>query len=174
MRPVPDKHTPHTLARRVRRRVLKALLALSVLTVTVVPAGAAAAAADSGYRVVVALLGSTNLLLEQNHSRLIHSLGLDHRQDYRWVVMVNPAGAAKTKELANWLSRGRTILVPVLKHAGRISALAKALSAVDDDLPVLIIDDEADQAPLVRLPRPEALAGEQQVLRALRPHRRSE
>lgn len=50
MRPVPDKHTPHTLARLVRRRVLKALLALSVLTVTVVPAGAAAAAADSAQR----------------------------------------------------------------------------------------------------------------------------
>src|SRR5215217_2098781 len=39
-----------------------------------------AAAADSGYRVIVALLGSTNLLLEQNQSRLIQALGLDHRQ----------------------------------------------------------------------------------------------
>ena len=108
-----------------------------------------AAAADSGYRVIVALLGSTNLLLEQNHSRLIQALGLDHRQDYRWVVMVNPSGVARTKEMADWLSRGRTVLVPVLKHAGRISALAKVLSSADAaNMPVLIIDDEADQASL--------------------------
>ena len=108
-----------------------------------------AAAADSGYRVIVALLGSTNLLLEQNQGRLLEALGLDLRQDYRWVVMMNPSGVARTKEMTDWLSRGRTVLVPVLKHAGRISALAKVLSGVDTgDMPVLIIDDEADQASL--------------------------
>ncbi len=108
-----------------------------------------AAAADSGYRVVVALLGSTNLLLQQNQSRLLGALGMDQRQDYRWVSMTNPAGATKAKEMANWLSRGRTILIPVLKHAGRIDALAKMFVTADvAALPVLIVDDEADQASL--------------------------
>lgn len=47
MRSVPVKHTPHTLARLVRRTTVQALLALSLLAVTVAPARAAAAAADA-------------------------------------------------------------------------------------------------------------------------------
>ncbi len=63
-RPVPDKHTPHTLVRTVRRTVVQALLALSVLVVTVVPARAAAAAsgaapAQRGCTVVYFDLGET-------------------------------------------------------------------------------------------------------------------
>ena len=108
-----------------------------------------AAAADAGYRIVVAMLGSTNLLLDQNQERLATALGLDTREDYRWVSMPNVAGVAKTKELKNWLARDRTLLLPVLKHPGRIEALAKTLAAAGAaELPVLIVDDEADQASL--------------------------
>ena len=89
-----------------------------------------AAAADAGYRVVIALMGSTNLLLQQNQERLEQALGLVHREDYRWVQMSNPSGVAKAKELRNWLDRGRVVLVPVLKHAGRIDALANVLTRV--------------------------------------------
>ena len=46
-----------------------------------------AAAADHGYRVIVALLGSTNLLLDQNTSRIESELGIGTRSDYRWVAM---------------------------------------------------------------------------------------
>lgn len=52
-----------------------------------------AASADSGYRVIVAILGSTNLLLEQNDDRLSRALGIGTRTDYRWVRMVNPSTA---------------------------------------------------------------------------------
>ncbi len=38
--------------------------------------------------------------------------------------------------------------MPVLKHAGRINALAEVLKLAGEDTPVLIIDDEADQASL--------------------------
>jgi len=107
-----------------------------------------AAAADSGYRVVIALLGSTNLLLEQNSSRLHSALGFGEREDYLWVSITNPAGTAKTKELRDWLGRGRTVLIPLLKHAGRINALAQVLTSAGIDAPVLIVDDEADQASL--------------------------
>lgn len=108
-----------------------------------------AAAADAGYRIIVALLGSTNLLLQQNQDRLLTSLGMSSREDYRWVHMTNPAGVAKAKEMRNWLDRDRVLLVPVLKHAGRINSLAGVLEQVAaDSLPVLIVDDEADQASL--------------------------
>jgi hypothetical protein len=108
-----------------------------------------AAAADEGYRIVVALLGSTNLLLDQNQDRLVAALGLGVREDYRWVSMANPAGTGKAKDLRDWLDRGRTVLIPLLKHAGRISAAADVLERSGvSDLPVLIVDDEADQASL--------------------------
>ncbi len=107
-----------------------------------------AAAADAGYRVVVALLGSTNLLLQQNQERLLVALGVGEREDYRWVHMTNPAGVPKAKEMRNWLDRDRTVLVPVLKHAGRLDALATVLTKATQGLPVLVVDDEADQASL--------------------------
>ena len=107
-----------------------------------------AAAADQGYRIVVALMGSTNLLLQQNQDRLLAALHLGAREDYVWVHMTNPAGTSKAKEMANWLGRDRVILVPVLKNAGRIDALAGVLTQLEGDIPVLIVDDEADQASL--------------------------
>ena len=110
-----------------------------------------AAAADAGYRVVIALLGSTNLLLDQNKARLADALGIGSRTDYRWVEIANPSADRGGKEVASWLGRDRCVLIPVLKHAGRINALAGALTHVAAEypgLPVLIVDDEADQASL--------------------------
>lgn len=107
------------------------------------------AAVDAGYRIVVALLGSTNLLLQQNQERLLGALGVGEREDYRWIHMTNPSGVARAREMKDWLDRDRVLLIPVLKHAGRIDALAKILeSLVSSSLPVLLVDDEADQASL--------------------------
>jgi hypothetical protein len=109
------------------------------------------AAADAGYRVVVALMGSTNLLLAQNQERLGRALRLGDRTDYRWVLMTNPSGASGAKEMRGWIDRDRVVLVPVLKHAARIAALAGVLARALEELPgaaVLIVDDEADQASL--------------------------
>ncbi len=108
-----------------------------------------AAAADQGYRVVIALLGTTNLLLDQNRDRIEGDLGIPTRTDYQWVVQPDINGRAGTNTLKEWLNRGRTILVPILKHAGRIRGVADACSRLDlAEVPVLIIDDEADQASL--------------------------
>ncbi len=109
-----------------------------------------AAGADEGYRIVVALLGGTNLLLGQNRARLETSLGIGTRNDYRWVTEPNPSGATAVKRLANWIDRDRVILVPVLKHAGRINAVASTLARIAEitTIPVLLVDDEADQASL--------------------------
>lgn len=108
----------------------------------------AAAAADSGYQVIVALLGSTNLLLDQNKERLEGSLGITSRNDYVWISEKNPASDAAGKKLRNFVDMGRVCLVPVLKHAGRIRAVAQQLAKMPDEIRVLIIDDEADQASL--------------------------
>jgi hypothetical protein len=108
----------------------------------------AAAAADRGYQVIVALLGSTNLLLEQNRQRLEAALGITTRHDYRWISEVNPSSEAAGKKLVKFIDNGRVCLIPLLKHAGRIQSAARQLEKLPDSLPVLIIDDEADQASL--------------------------
>ena len=106
-----------------------------------------AAAADSGYRIAIALLGSTNLLLDQNRQRVEGALGIGNRHDYVWVSEVNPSGLSGAKSITTHLSRDRVVFLPVLKHAGRIRALAEALKGLGD-VPTLIVDDEADQASL--------------------------
>lgn len=106
-----------------------------------------ASAADAGYKIAVALLGSTNLLLDQNRHRVEEALGIGKRHDYVWVTLPNPAGASGAKSIKTHLARDRVLLIPVLKHAGRIRALAQALAGLRE-VPTLIIDDEADQASL--------------------------
>lgn len=107
-----------------------------------------AAAADDGYQLIVALLGSTRLLLDQNKSRLEKSLGIGTRADYVWISETNPVTDASGKRIKDFIERGRVCLVPVLKHAGRIRDVAKQLARLPKNLKVLIIDDEADQASL--------------------------
>src|SRR5438552_3771003 len=41
-----------------------------------------AGAADAGYRLIIAFLGSTNILLDQNTKRIYRSLGVEERTDY--------------------------------------------------------------------------------------------
>lgn len=124
-----------------------------------------AAAADNGYRVIVALLGGTNLLLDQNCARLEQALGIGARQDYVWVTEGSPSGPAAAKRIADWLQRDRVVFVPVLKHAGRIRALTECLARLPDvNLPVLIVDDEADQASL----NTQGTAAESKTYEALR------
>lgn len=106
-----------------------------------------ASAADSGYRIVVALLGSTLLLRDQNRDRLEDLLGI-RLANYQWISLDSIKGASSSKELNEWLQKGRTIFLPVLKHAGHITKVANAIKKVASDLPILIIDDEADQASL--------------------------
>jgi Z1 domain-containing protein len=107
-----------------------------------------AGAADAGYRLIIAFLGSTNILLDQNTKRIYRSLGVEERTDYRWAPMRNPGGTTGTRELRDWLAKGRTVLITMLKHAGRIDALTTAIERAAADGPVLIVDDEADQASL--------------------------
>jgi hypothetical protein len=130
----------------------------------------AAAAADAGYRVVVAILGSTNLLLEQNAARLTDALGIGGpRKDYKWIHVSSPSGVARAREVRDRLDKGRVVLISVLKHAGRINAVADVLRrAAVGDAPVLVIDDEADQASLNTHVSAATTSRTYEALRALR------
>jgi hypothetical protein len=111
-----------------------------------------AKAADHGYRIIITFLGSTNLLLSQNADRIETAIGIGdkgERRDYQWFAMQNPSGSSSAKELADFIAKDKTILISVLKHAGRIDALAEVLlKAKVANIPTLIVDDEADQASL--------------------------
>jgi hypothetical protein len=107
-----------------------------------------AAAADRGFQVVVAILGSTILLRNQNSQRLEQSLGLTEN-NYRWVSITEFNSRRTPKEIQNWIERGRVVLLPVLKNAKMISKVRGVLGSVAlSGIRCLVIDDEADQASL--------------------------
>jgi hypothetical protein len=106
-------------------------------------------AADEGYSIIIALLGVTNLLLNQNLSRIEQALGLNDRNDFQWLTECNPSGRRTASRIEDYLDRGRTVFLPALKHAGRIDKMAEVLRLASiGDRAVLIIDDEADQTSL--------------------------
>ena len=90
-----------------------------------------AAAYDAGYRIVVALLGSTNLLLEQNERRFLDTLKVNSRNDFRWISVRNPKGRSDRAKVAENLDKGRVVFIPVLKHAKRINNLAELLNELN-------------------------------------------
>lgn len=114
--------------------------------------GLGALAHDKGYRVVVAILGSTNLLLAQNTRRLLAGLGLAEglTSDYVWAHLDPTVEKLRLgRDVDHYLGTERTILITVLKNSRRLRTVAEHLERLDlREVPALIIDDEADQASL--------------------------
>lgn len=122
-----------------------------------------ALARDNGYGIVIVLAGVNNLLKDQSVGRLVDDLMLESFTT-EWRNYTNPGGktiAATNSEftdmqgrLASWhkfqaggAKRKPTLLVTVLKHSGRLNGLANLLQMLDlESTPVLLIDDESDQA----------------------------
>ena len=127
----------------------------------------AALARDNGFRIVVLLTGTSKPLLEQSTSRLRDDLRISNLSapNRAWLTLVNPsprnrAGATISQALEAWddpdvPAEGRqTLLLPVMKHVTHLRNLREALSSLGPQIefsPVLIIDDEADQAGLNNL-----------------------
>ena len=120
-------------------------------------------ARDNGFQVVIVVTGISNLLLEQSTDRLRRDLALDQLgQPRRWVEFKNPSygeSIATIQEIRNVLEdwrdpgmpegRRKTILITVLKHHQHLRNLARIFGEIEmSSVPVLIIDDEADQASL--------------------------
>lgn len=105
-----------------------------------------AMACDRGYRLIIAMLGSTTLLTDQNRTRVEEYLGVENHE-YIWksISKINVRDTAH--EIEDYLGRGRTVLVPFIKNASVIDKLSGLLNSLNlADVKVLIVDDEADQA----------------------------
>jgi hypothetical protein len=121
----------------------------------------AALARDNEFAVVIVIAGTSVPLLEQSTRRLEADLRINTRQDRAWLhvssdVINKPSNKTGLKNtVAEWhdmavpAEERRTILVTAMKHHGHLRKVIKALQGLDlNGLPVLLIDDEADQASL--------------------------
>lgn len=128
----------------------------------------AALAKDNGYAMVILIGGTSLYLLSQTEGRLVKDLQLDKKRTWLHVLGPRGGGSAATKEarisadaqtiqsaLDEWddeecdPDERRTVVVTVMKHAGNLASLEKLIGKLQmPNAPVLIIDDEADQASL--------------------------
>lgn len=118
----------------------------------------AALARDNGYRMVIVITGISIPLLGQGSSRLREDLRLETRSDHRWKFFMNPA-MEKQRTIANALadweeavksgSEPEAVLITVMKNHVHLQNLIGLLRSLNlGGCPVLVIDDEADQAGL--------------------------
>jgi hypothetical protein len=120
----------------------------------------AALARDNGFRMVIVITGVSKPLFVQSETRLKNDLRLQTRPDRKWQHYSNPHAndserRSITDTLADWddLSvpeqERRTVLVTVMKNHAHLNNLIQLLNLLPlNNVPVLIIDDEADQAGL--------------------------
>lgn len=122
-----------------------------------------ALARDNGYPLIIVIAGTSIPLTDQSQRRLRHDLRLDTREDRCWKYLHNPRVENQDHtRIANILedwrdpnvpsSQRATVLITVMKHHGHLQHLTNVLSQVElNGIPVLIFDDEADQAGLNNL-----------------------
>ena len=121
----------------------------------------AALACDNDFRIVIVVAGIANPLLAQSTGRLRRDLRLDEpNRVRRWMQFQNPSLDDATLQairdvLDDWRDPTtpdeykKTVLITVLKNHRRLQNLADLIRSLDvQRVPVLIIDDEADQASL--------------------------
>lgn len=122
----------------------------------------AALARDNGYPLVIVVTGTSNPLLDQSTSRLEQDLRLQSNR--KWQLFRNPKPDTQQKTgdtqsiadvLKDWQDprlkdhRRKTTLITVLKNTTHLKNLNRVLLQLDLKVtPVLVIDDEADQAGL--------------------------
>ncbi len=121
----------------------------------------AALARDNGLQIVIVIAGTSNPLFEQSTGRLRKDLRLDEDgRERRWIHFPNPSADDATVQavrdvLDDWRDPStpeefkKTVLITVLKNHRRLQSLKDMVRAAGiGPAPVLIIDDEADQASL--------------------------
>lgn len=118
-----------------------------------------ALAHDCGFGLVVLIAGTKDNLREQTRERLRNDLGLTGSSPAQpWVPLNNPvpgSGEANllARTVASWAKPNvpkrhkKVCLVTVLKNHQRLRGLRDCLAPLDlSGIPILVIDDEADQA----------------------------
>ena len=121
----------------------------------------AALARDNNFQIVIVVAGISIPLFDQSSGRLCRDLRLDKPdRPRRWIQFKNPSNDDATVSairdvLEDWRDPStpdeykRTILITILKNHRRLQNLANIVTKLDmQNVPVLIIDDEADQASL--------------------------
>jgi hypothetical protein len=124
-----------------------------------------AMARDNGFPLVILLAGTKKNLHEQTVGRLGHDLQVERQGGLSpWYLLNNPAPGAETGMVAGFVSDSleakippkfrRTTVITVMKNRTRLDALRSLLDSMDQfgvdlaTMPVLVVDDEADQAGL--------------------------
>lgn len=110
-------------------------------------------ARDNSYGMVIVFAGTKNNLREQSEDRLTKDLGIADGEN--WHHFSNPAKGTVAEiqdKIEAWRKRPmkkRAILITVLKQVDNLENLANVLKKLPlGGVPVLIIDDESDQASL--------------------------
>lgn len=110
-------------------------------------------ARDNGYGMVIVFAGTKTNLREQSEDRLKKDLGIDEGDN--WYHFSNPTKSSVGQmgdKLKAWRKRPavkKAVLVTVLKQVDHLENLATVLSKLAlGEVPVLVIDDESDQAGL--------------------------
>lgn len=109
----------------------------------------AAKAADRGYKLIIVLSGITDNLRFQTQSRLEQSL-VGNRPEHWHLLTTTDSDFGGTGNAANLLSQNHVVLAVVKKNPHRLRRLRDWLKQAGDvtlrNAPILLIDDEADQA----------------------------
>lgn len=110
-------------------------------------------ARDNGYGMVIVFAGTKRNLREQSEERLTKDLGIDEGDN--WCHFSNPSKGVASQiqdKIELWKKRPlkkRAVLITVLKQVSRLENLTNVLESLPlDRVPVLVIDDESDQASL--------------------------
>ena len=121
----------------------------------------AALARDNAFQIIIVITGTSTSLLRQSTDRLYRDLRLDEPgRARRWIRFQNPSNDDATIQairdvLDGWRDLGtpeeykKTVLITALKNHRRLQHLADLVGTLEmQNVPVLVIDDEADQASL--------------------------
>ena len=121
----------------------------------------AALARDNGFQLIILIAGTSKPLLRQSTERLQSDLQVrGPGRQFDWVLRTNPDNIGdEIRFLRNKIEEWRdpavtvddcpTVLITVMKHHDRLRNLTSILQQLDmNEISVLIIDDEADQASL--------------------------
>ena len=107
-------------------------------------------AADEGYRLIIVLSGVTNNLRRQTQERLEKTLTGENPRNWNWLTSIESDFNASMNANNLLSAPDNRVIAVVKKNNSRLKRLTKWIEtvpiAVRQGLPVLIIDDEADQA----------------------------
>lgn len=129
-------------------------------------------ARDNDYQIIIIIAGISTSLVDQSTERLTDDFDLRKRRDRKWVgVLKNPVGNDVLTQLETILSEWkhptfpkddrRSVLITVMKNTRHLLNLVGLLESLNmENVPVLIVDDEGDQASLNTKERRNALRDE--------------